>query len=223
LSSQSKLSQLKDTIREKAVAWGADLVGFANVERFSGYHAENRPPAGTKTVIVLAIWMEDPILDLWLHLPSKICRNRPSRAFEDEILRGISLHLSLLIEREGFWADPSPYEPGLYLKDAAVLAGLGVIGKNNLLITDKYGPRVRLRAVNTSAALEPDIIISDRNYCSTCKECVNSCPAKAFNTGKYHMEDCLGYCQANLEKISEHSVLWCMKCSTVCPIGKNKK
>ena len=36
---------------------------------------------------------------------------------------------------------------GLYLKDAAVMAGLGCIGRNNLLVTQKFGPRVRLRAV----------------------------------------------------------------------------
>jgi len=36
---------------------------------------------------------------------------------------------------------------GIFLKDAAVLAGLGTIGMNNLLITPEFGPRVRLRAL----------------------------------------------------------------------------
>ena len=165
--------------------------------------------------------MEDPILDLWLHLPSWRAQGKPSRAFEDEILRGISLRLSLLLEREGYWAEPAPYEPGLYLKEAAVLAGLGMIGKNNLLITDEYGPRIRLRAVNTSASFEPDPIIVSRDYCRECSICVDSCPANAFGAGKYDREACLSYCQANLKEISEYSVLWCMKCSTVCPIGRD--
>jgi epoxyqueuosine reductase len=216
------LDQLKNIIREKAVEWGADLVGFTNIERFDQYPLENRPPERTKTVIVLAIWMEDPVLDLWLHLPSWEIQNKPPRAFEDEILRGVSLRLSLLLEREGYWAEPAHYEPGLYLKETGVLAGLGVIGKNNLLITEEYGPRVRLRAVNTSALLKPDPIIVDRDYCHRCKICIDSCPANAFDTGKYDRDVCLSYCQANLETVSQYSVLWCMQCSNICPVGKDR-
>jgi len=39
------------------------------------------------------------------------------------------------------------------LKDAAVLAGLGCIGKNNLLLTPEYGSRVRLRAFTIDLVL----------------------------------------------------------------------
>ena len=166
--------------------------------------------------------MEDPILDLWLHLPSWKIQNKPSRAFEDEILRGVSLRLALLLEREGYWAEPAHYEPGLYLKEAGVLAGLGVIGKNNLLITEEYGSRVRLRAVNTSTLLTPDSVIVGPDYCRECSICVDSCPANAFDTGKYDKEACLSYCQANLEKVSQYSLLWCMKCSSICPVGKDR-
>jgi epoxyqueuosine reductase len=222
LSLGNESSKLKKVIREKAIEWGADLVGFANIERFNRYLPENRPPERTETVIVLAIWMEDPILDLWLHLPSWKIQDKLSRAFEDEILRGVSLRLSLLLEREGYWAEPAPYEPGLYLKEAGVLAGLGVIGKNNLLITEEYGPRVRLRAVSTSASLKPDPVIVGRNYCRKCSICVDSCPANAFVTGKYDREACLRYCQTNLKEISQYSVLWCMQCSKMCPIGKDR-
>lgn len=216
------LDQLKRLIQEKSTRWGADLVGFANVERFVRYPQVNRPPEGTKTVIVLAIWMEDPILDLWLHLPSWKDQGKPPRAFEDEILRGVSLRLSLLLEREGYWAQPAPYEPGLYLKEAGVLAGLGMIGKNNLLITGEYGPRIRLRAVNTNAPLKPDPIIENIDYCSECNLCVDACPSNAFDGGKYDREICLSYCQTNLREVSQHSVLWCMECSNVCPIGKER-
>jgi epoxyqueuosine reductase len=211
--------QLKRLIQGKSISWGADLIGFADVKRFIRYQRENRPPNDTETVIVLAIWMEGPILDLWLHLPSWKAQDKPSRAFEDEILRSVALRLCLLLEREGYWAEPARYEPGLYLKEAGVLAGLGIIGKNNLLITDKYGPRIRLRALYTSARLEPDPIIEGLSYCSECTMCVDACPANALDDGNYDKEACFNYCQTHLKEISPYSVLWCMKCSNICPIG----
>ena len=219
-SSVRMLDQLKRLIEEKSIKWGADLVGFANFDRFNRYPEENRPPEGTKMIIVLAIWMEDPILDLWLHTPSWKDQGKPDRAFEDEILRGVSLRLSLLLERKGYWAQPANYAPGLYLKEAGVLAGLGIIGKNNLLVTEKYGPRIRLRAVNTNASLKPDPVMEGLDYCHECNICVEACPANAFDTGKYDKEACLSYCEDNLKEVSQYSVLWCMECSNICPIGK---
>jgi epoxyqueuosine reductase len=223
LSALPKLDRLRDLVQRKAIEWGSDLIGFANIERFDRYPLERRPPERTQTVIVLAIWMDDPILDLWLHSPHWQASGKPSRAFEDEILRGVSLRLSLLLEREGYWAEPAPYEPGLYLKEAGVLAGLGVIGKNNLLITKEYGPRVRLRAVNTSALLRPTTLVENYSPCNHCHQCIDECPAKAFTTGKYHQDACLTYSQTHLQEVSKYAVLWCMRCSTVCPVGEDKR
>jgi len=217
------MDALKRLVQKKSIKWGADLVGFADAERFNRYPQEHRPPEGTRTVIVLAIWMEDPILDLWVHPPSWEAQGKPNRAFEDEILRGVSLRVSLLLEREGYWAEPASYEPGLYLKEAGVLAGLGSIGKNNLLLTEKYGPRVRLRAITTNASLQPDPTIENFDQCDNCLVCVEACPAAALDNGRYDREACLAYCQNNLKQISQHSALWCMKCSTVCPMGRDRQ
>ncbi|MDR0817048.1 MAG: hypothetical protein LBN35_00250 [Clostridiales Family XIII bacterium] len=69
---------------------------------------------------------------------------------------------------------------GIFLKDAAVLAGLGCIGKNNLLVTPEYGPRVRCRAVLVSEALPVTVPVRF----DPCEECVMpcraACPVDAF-------------------------------------------
>ena len=47
-------------------------------------------------------------------------------------------------------------------RHAAVLAGLGELGLNNLLLTPKYGPRVRLNSIITTAELLPDPLAAEK-------------------------------------------------------------
>jgi epoxyqueuosine reductase len=79
---------------------------------------------------------------------------------------------------------PLPYHVengGIYLKDAAVRAGLGCIGKNNLLITPQYGPQVRLRAM----LISKELVSTGPNSYDPCTDCAvycrNACPVRAFN------------------------------------------
>ncbi|CAB1081528.1 hypothetical protein D1AOALGA4SA_9178 [Olavius algarvensis Delta 1 endosymbiont] len=44
---------------------------------------------------------------------------------------------------------------GIFFKDSGVLAGLGSIGKNNLLVTPEYGPRIRVWPLLFDAELKP--------------------------------------------------------------------
>jgi Pyruvate/2-oxoacid:ferredoxin oxidoreductase delta subunit len=66
----------------------------------------------------------------------------------------------------------------------AIDAGLGMSGKNGLLITRKNGPRVRLAAIFTDidnlpfSQKNPHAWI--RNYCQSCNICVQKCPANAI-------------------------------------------
>ena len=78
---------------------------------------------------------------------------------------------------------------GIGLKDAAVLAGLGVIGKNNMLITPQYGPRVRLRALALQVKL-PETGHIDFDPCSICDmPCRQACPRKAFDNKIFDPSD----------------------------------
>jgi epoxyqueuosine reductase len=78
---------------------------------------------------------------------------------------------------------------GTYLKDAAVLAGLGCIGKNNILVTPEYGPRVRLRALTLDAII-PQTGPTGFDPCSRCDTpCRRACPQGAFDRQRYKMKD----------------------------------
>jgi len=74
---------------------------------------------------------------------------------------------------------------GIFLKDAAVLAGLGSIGSNNLVITPGYGPRIRFRALLLNREAEATGPL-EFNPCKGCNQpCRKACPIKAFEKSVY--------------------------------------
>ena len=68
----------------------------------------------------------------------------------------------------------------------AIKAGLGEYGRNGLLITKEFGPRVRLGKVYTDLPLAHDrpIHFGVREFCQICKRCAEACPAKALPLGE---------------------------------------
>jgi epoxyqueuosine reductase len=119
---------------------------------------------------------------------------------------------------------------GVFLKDAAVLAGQGVIGANNLLITPEYGPRIRLRALSIDAKFTPTGPL-DFSPCDSCDiRCREACPQKAFTQGSYGRGFCvkqMGLDEANratleteVEDTPRACVKYCRACELTCPIGQ---
>lgn len=64
----------------------------------------------------------------------------------------------------------------------AIDAGLGELGRSGLLITPRFGPRVRLAKVFTDLPLAPDRPISFgvQAYCEVCGRCAQTCPGRAI-------------------------------------------
>jgi epoxyqueuosine reductase QueG len=62
------------------------------------------------------------------------------------------------------------------------LAGLGWIGRNNLLVNPQLGSRHRLVTILTDMPLEPDEVL-DRD-CGACLACLETCPAQAIKENK---------------------------------------
>ena len=103
-------------------------------------------PAEARSVLVLALAHpeEDPGLDWW-------SEQIPGRTPGNRILMRISRLMKEWLGSEmAIDASPLAYPietGGIFLKDAAALAGLGVIGRHNLLISPQYGSRLRLRGL----------------------------------------------------------------------------
>ncbi|MBW2526043.1 MAG: 4Fe-4S dicluster domain-containing protein [Deltaproteobacteria bacterium] len=110
------------------------------------------------------------------------------------------------------------------LPPLAVRAGLGELGRNNILIADRYGSRVRIGAVTTNlplAADEPRALGALR-FCELCHKCADNCPSNALDRGDRtevrgvlrwttHPERCYGYWRSVGTD--------CGVCMAVCPFS----
>ena len=113
-------------------------------------------------------------------------------------------------------------------KAIAIMAGLGWQGKSLLLVTSKYGPRVRLSSVLTDMPLKVDSPV--KNRCGNCTKCSEACPAGAIrnvNTDfHYSSRDealDLDKCHANTlkyMKVPGVEYTFCGQCIPVCPHGR---
>ncbi len=116
------------------------------------------------------------------------------------------------------------------LSDVAVAqrAGLGFIGRNGLLITEKFGSFVYLGEIITNIPFEPDTPVE--NQCGTCTRCVDYCPPQALmGDGRLNAQRCLSYQTQTKGVMPEEfrseirSVIYgCDICQLVCPFNRGK-
>jgi epoxyqueuosine reductase QueG len=106
------------------------------------------------------------------------------------------------------------------LKHAAELAGLGIIGRNYLLINPEYGNLLWFSAVLTDADLVPDKK-AQFTICDDCDICVEACPSGALdNPTEFGNKKCDKICFKMVNKKWEIS---CFLCRTVCPFVSGKR
>jgi reductive dehalogenase len=108
----------------------------------------------------------------------------------------------------------------------AIDAGLGELGRFGYLIADKFGPRVRLFAVQTDMPLVPDkpIDLGVEKFCESCVKCGSSCPSKSISTEREKTADRgIERWKLNAETCFEY---WgrvgtdCCICMAICPYSR---
>jgi len=184
-------------------------------------------PAWAQTVLVLGLHHPegDPRLDYWDRGDTR--GNRRLREISKSLQYWLrwTYHIS---------SCPLPYhveKGGLFLKDAAVLSGIGIIGRNNLLVNPKWGPRLRLRAILLENEFQTTGVLEGFSPCQNCKMyCQKACPRKAFPHGKYSRLICseqMNEDQGNKAPYGEIResgkrdlvISYCRACEMSCPAG----
>ncbi len=121
-------------------------------------------------------------------------------------------------------ADNSPLPEG----QIARLAGVGLQGRNGLVIVPPYGSWVFLGTILTDCPLEPSP--SPAADCIGCNACVRVCPGGALSSFPFDQEKCLsaitqkkGELTAQQQRLlKKHPLIWgCDLCQTVCPYNRD--
>lgn len=110
-------------------------------------------------------------------------------------------------------------------RDYALLAGLGWLGKNTLVLSTGWGSQFFLGALLLDAEI-PWTAAPITNHCGTCRRCLESCPTSAFD-GPYNLDPrrCISYLTIEskgipdrvLQTLTGDWVYGCDICQDVCP------
>ncbi|MCX8129354.1 MAG: 4Fe-4S binding protein [Clostridia bacterium] len=213
--------------------WGASFIGYSDL-------SEKLPERYSRLRygITVGVRLSDFIIDEIENCPTYTYFHHYRTV--NTLIDQITLKSLLLIQDKGFMALAVPasqtvndiedkYSGIFPHKTAAVMAGLGWIGKNGLFISKDYGPRVRLGTILTNLEL-PTVLSDNENKCGNCRLCVDSCPAAALSgncweqgCNREHVVDakaCSEYMNAKFKHIGRGSV--CGICIKVCPHGGKK-
>jgi epoxyqueuosine reductase len=224
-----------ENISTQAILMGASLVGATPVASLLESPSHRLLPVNpqlpkARSVVVLALEhaQGQPEMDWW--------DNQKGRTPGNRQLTKISCRLAKWLKKT-YSAEASdlPYNPGrggIFLKDAAVLAGLGVVGKNNHLITPQYGPRVRLRATLLNRPIQYKRALDGFVPCDACDgPCLQACPQNAFPEDNYERKRCQRQMQKDETKPiirqspvvgmpAEFRIAYCRQCELFCPVGQ---
>jgi epoxyqueuosine reductase len=230
------LHDLNIQIIEQARLLGASLVGIAGGPALRDSPSRRHEglevwPEGAGSVLVLALAhpMSQPELDWWDNQTGGTPGNRELIRIADSLAQWLQADLSIEAHSLSYHAETS----GVFLKDAAVLAGVGIIGQNNLLLTEAYGPRVRLRALALDADLAPTGPL-DFAPCAGCDApCWLACPQQAFEHEVYERARCQQQMRADEAnafsgvEVREGDALpgplpYCRACEFACPVGRDR-
>jgi len=234
------MNALQKILKDRSKDLGIDLFGVADLSearelvlKQGGRHIAAFPRA-----VSLGIGLLDAVVDeLFRHEElSAIYTYRGLYNSVNNSLDRAALLIAKSLQNANFKAYPIPasqtinprkLEGAISHKIAANLAGLGWIGKNCLLITPEYGPRVRLATVLTDAPLKTGKSIANR--CGECIKCIEICPISAF-TGvsfdpteprdvRFRAHKCEDYTGKRAKRMGEGI---CGLCVYICPYGTGR-
>jgi len=177
---------------------GVDLFGVADINKIKkDFILAQNLSEKFERAISLGVRLSKSILEEIKDAPTRLYFHhyRTLNALLDQIALKTTNH----IQRKGYSALPIPASQiidwqkqvaHLSHKRIGYLAGLGWIGRNNLLVNENLGSQFRLVSILTDMPLKIDVPL--RKDCGKCRLCVKICPAAAIkeNFSEFEHKKC---------------------------------
>jgi epoxyqueuosine reductase len=219
-------------IKSFAHSLGADRCGIAGVDRYTdapaGFHPSDIYPICKSVVVFLK------------HMPAEVIQSgnavvyTHNASFLYNDLDRIGTALCYKLEKHGMKSVPVPtdvpymhWEPErlhgmgiLSMRHSACKAGLGILGRNTLLINPDLGNLVYIGAILCESELEPDPLVDDLHCPTSCRLCLDACPVNALDGTTVNQEKCRKY--SNFAHPRGWDLYTCSECRSVCPYMMGK-
>jgi epoxyqueuosine reductase len=235
------LDELKVKLEEYARTLGVDLFGVADLSPVRDFVSAQggRHVGGFTRAVSLGVRLVDDVVDQLRDHQDLVAIStyRGLYTAVNSTLDRAALMVAKRVQEAGHRAYLVPassmlnngkLEGAFSHKVAANLAGLGWIGKNCLLVTPGYGPRLRLATVLTDAPLEAGRPMENR--CGDCMRCIEACPVKAFTgapfapseprDARFNASLCVEYTEGRMKVFGDVN---CGLCVQACPHGAKKR
>ena len=218
------MKQIRPFFEKKGIT-EVGAISFESALPLLDCRAKGSIPKNAKSVIVSAFPYEvneqkERNISFYASVPDY---HNVVKAYLDEIIKELSEKFSFNFVA---FVDNSPIRE----VDAGVKAGIGVKGKNSLLINKKYGSFVFLGTIVTDMELK--VTEKKDKTCLNCDFCKKACPSGCISDGGVKENLCLSKITQKKGELSEeekalvkeNSLLWgCDVCQTVCPMNKKRE
>jgi epoxyqueuosine reductase QueG len=188
---------LRKHLEHIARTGGAILFGVGDLSEVEDESGEVRL-AGLRTGIIFGYKLNDAVVEGITDHPTRTYQYHYRQV--NILLDQIGLRMAGFLGEAGHRVFPVPssqvvdwdrFAGHISHRAVARSAGLGWIGRNNLLVNPAYGSRVRYASVLTDLELPYDRPLE--GDCGTCRACISACPGGAIveNPRQFDLAKCI--------------------------------